>query len=367
MFIDQQIIHAKAGNGGHGCVSFRREKFIEKGGPDGGNGGHGGDVILVADKNANNLVDLYYKPRLVAERGGHGEGKRKQGKSAQSLVIKVPCGTVIRRLQFTSLAGCKLMVKGEAHIPGTDVEIERRRRTIKVSPTPTTDTDVVADLTEEGQQVVLCRGGRGGRGNCTFTSSTHQAPREFETGELGEIGEFELTLKIIADVGLVGYPNAGKSTLLSRLTAAHPKIAPYPFTTLTPQVGVTYFEDLGKLTIADVPGLIEGAHDNVGLGHDFLRHIERCRLLLLLLDMAGVDNRDPIDDYRKLLKELELYNPALLKKPRLIVANKMDLPDADANLKRFKRRCRRKVVTISALESRGLDELKKVLRSLRTN
>ncbi|MBI5687513.1 MAG: GTPase ObgE [Verrucomicrobia bacterium] len=365
MFVDCQKIHVKAGDGGHGCVSFRREKFIEKGGPDGGNGGHGGDVILVADKNANNLVDLYYKPRLLAERGGHGEGKRKQGKSGRSLIVKVPCGTVIRRLEFTPLAGCKLMVKGEAHIPGTDVELERRGRTIKVMPTPTAATDIVADLVEEGQQVVLCRGGRGGRGNCTYTSSTHQAPREFEQGELGEVGEFELTLKIIADVGLVGYPNAGKSTLLSRLTAAHPKIAPYPFTTLTPQIGVTYFEDFGKLTLADIPGLIEGAHDNVGLGHDFLRHIERCRLLLLLLDMAGVDNRDPIEDYRQLLKELELYDPAMLKKPRLIVANKMDLPEAAANLRRFKRRFRRKVVEISALESSGLEELKQTLRILR--
>ena len=366
MFIDQQKIHAKAGDGGNGCVSFRREKFIEKGGPDGGNGGHGGDVILVADKNANNLVDLYYKPRLIAERGGHGEGKRKQGKSRQPLIIKVPCGTVIKRLQFTPLAGCKLLVKGEAHLRGTDVEIERRRRTVTVTSTLAADTDVVGDMVGHGQQIVLCRGGRGGRGNCTFTSSTHQAPREFETGELGEEGDFLLTLKIIADVGLVGYPNAGKSTLLSQLTAAHPKIAPYPFTTLLPQVGVSYFEDHGTLTIADIPGLIEGAHDNVGLGHDFLRHIERCRLLLLLLDMAGVDNRDPLDDYRKLLKELELYDPAMLKKPRLIVANKMDLPAAAANLKRFKRSFRRKVVEVSALESRGLEELKNVLRSLRT-
>jgi GTP-binding protein len=366
MFVDQQKIHAKAGDGGNGCVSFRREKFIEKGGPDGGNGGRGGDVILVADKNANNLVDLYYKPRLQAERGGHGEGKRKQGKSGRPIYVKVPCGTVVRRLEFTPLAGCKLMVKGEAHIPGTDVELERRRgRTIRVSPSLPADTDIVADLVEEGQQVVLCRGGKGGRGNCTYTSSTHQAPREFEMGEVGEVGEFELTLKTIADVGFVGYPNAGKSTLLSRLTAAHPKVAPYPFTTLTPQIGVTYFEDMAKLTLADIPGLIEGAHDNIGLGHDFLRHIERCRLLVLLLDMAGMDNRDPLDDYRKLLKELELYDPAMLKKPRLIVANKMDLPEAAANLKRFKRSIRRQVVEISALESRGLDELKKTLRMLR--
>jgi GTP-binding protein len=367
MFVDCQKIHAKAGDGGDGCVSFRREKYIEKGGPDGGNGGHGGDVILVADKNLNNLVDLYYKPRLQAERGGHGQGKRKQGRSGALLMVKVPCGTVIRRLEFTPLAGCKLMVKGEAHLPGTDVEKERRGRTIKVLPTPPPDSDVVADLVEHGQQIVLCRGGRGGRGNCTFTSSTHQAPREFEMGELGEVGEFELMLKTIADVGFVGYPNAGKSTLLSRLTAAHPKIAPYPFTTLTPQVGVSYFDDMTTLTLADIPGLIEGAHANIGLGHDFLRHIERCRLLVLLLDMAGVDNRDPLDDYRQLLKELKLYDPAMLKKPLLIVANKMDLPAAAANLKRFKRRFRRNVVEISALENSGLEELKKTLRSLRAD
>ncbi|MBM3889932.1 MAG: Obg family GTPase CgtA [Verrucomicrobia bacterium] len=364
MFVDHVKIFAKGGDGGNGCVSFRREKYVEKGGPDGGHGGHGADVILEADPSQNNLVDLYYQPRLIAERGQHGQGKRKQGRSGRPLIVKVPCGTVVRRLRFTPLAGCRLMVKGEAHLPPTPIERKGRPRIIGEELAEPT-TDIVADLVERGQRVVLCRGGRGGRGNSSFATSTHQAPREFELAEKGEEGEFELTLKTIADIGLVGYPNAGKSTLLSRLTAAHPKIAPYPFTTLTPQVGVLYFEDHTTLTVADIPGLIEGAHKNVGLGHDFLRHIERCKLLVLLLDMAGTDARDPLDDYKQLLKELKLYDPELAKRPRIIVANKMDQPAAAENLKRFKKRFRRKVIEISALEKRGMDELKGALRKQR--
>jgi GTP-binding protein len=363
MFVDQVKIHAKAGDGGNGCVSFRREKYVEKGGPDGGNGGHGGDVILVADKNVNNLTDLYYAPRLKAERGDHGRGKGQQGRTGRPLTVRVPCGTIVRRIEFTPLAGRKLMIKGEAHLPPEAAESRPRRGHARLAPVvETAETDVVADLVEDGQQVVLCRGGMGGRGNAAFASSTHQVPREFELGEKGEEGEFELTMKTIADVGLVGYPNAGKSTLIGKLTHAHPKVAPYPFTTLTPHVGVLKFDDFETLTIADIPGLIEGAHANVGLGHDFLRHIERCRLLLILLDMAGVDNRDPLDDYKQLLKELGLYSEELMKKPRLIVANKMDQPAAAANLRRFKRRYRRKVIAISAMESRGLEELKAALR-----
>ncbi len=366
MFIDHVKIHATAGDGGTGCVSFRREKYVEKGGPDGGHGGHGGDVILVADKNVNNLADLYFVPRLKAERGDHGRGKSQQGRTGQPLVVKVPCGTIIRRIEFTPLAGRKIMIKGEAHLPPEEAEVRQRRGRARLAPVvETPETDIVADLVEDGQQAVLCRGGAGGRGNTAFTSSTHQVPREFELGEKGEEGRFELTMKTIADVGLVGYPNAGKSTLIGRLTAAHPKVAAYPFTTLTPHVGVMNFSDYGTMTLADIPGLIEGAHADVGLGHDFLRHIERCRLLLILLDTAGADNRDPLDDYKKLLKELELYSAALMKKPRLIVANKMDLPGAAENLKRFKKRFRRKVVEISALEQSGLEELKEALRGTR--
>ncbi len=220
----------------------------------------------------------------------------------------------------------------------------------------------LADLVENGQQFVLARGGRGGRGNTTFKSATHQAPREFEYGEPGEELQATLELKTIADVGLVGFPNAGKSTLISKITHAHPKIAPYPFTTLSPNVGILHYEDYGRVRVADIPGLIEGAHDGKGLGHDFLRHIERCRLLLVLLDMAGVDGRKPWNDLKQLLSELELHNPALLDKPRLVVANKMDLPAAKKNLAAFKRKQRGRVHEISALESSGLEKLKLAMR-----
>jgi GTP-binding protein len=221
---------------------------------------------------------------------------------------------------------------------------------------------MLMDLVENKQEFALAHGGRGGRGNTSFKSSTHQAPREFEFGEPGEELRVELELKTIADVGLVGFPNAGKSTLISKITHAHPKIAPYPFTTLTPNVGILQFDDLACVRVADIPGLIEGAHGGKGLGHDFLRHIERCHLLLMLLDMAGVDGRKPSDDYKQLLSELELHNPALLEKPRVVVANKMDMPAAKKNLAAFKRKHRGRVIEISALESAGLEKLKLAIR-----
>jgi Obg family GTPase CgtA len=256
-------------------------------------------------------------------------------------------------------------------------------------PTPPSEEelirDLIADLTEDGQRFILAKGGRGGRGNVHFKSSKHQAPREFEFGEPGEELWAELELKTIADVGLVGYPNAGKSTLISKITHAHPKIASYPFTTLTPNVGIiTFDDDFGRIRVADIPGLIEGAHSGKGLGHDFLRHIERCKLLIILLDMAGVDGRKPADDYQQLLKELELYNPEILRKPRLVVANKMDLPAAKKNLAAFKKSVGhasslsksktkkrtskmlvpQKVLQISALATTGLDKLKLALRKM---
>ncbi|NUN92659.1 MAG: GTPase ObgE [Verrucomicrobiae bacterium] len=324
MFVDRVKIYAKAGDGGKGCVSFRREKFVPKGGPDGGNGGDGGDVILRVDPHTSHLSDLLYQPRLLAARGEHGRGKNQYGRSAPPLRVKVPPGTEVRRLP---------------------------------------EGGFVADLVTPGSEFVLCKGGRGGRGNAVFRSSTHQAPREFDPGAPGEEGDFELELKTVADLGLVGFPNAGKSTLLTRISRARPKVGAYPFTTLHPVVGAMEFEDWGKLTIADIPGLVEGAHRNVGLGHGFLRHIERCRALVILLDMAGSEGRDPRSDYAALLKELELHNPRILHKPRLVVANKMDLPGAAEHLRRFRRKFRIKPFLISAEKGEGLAELKQALRA----
>jgi GTP-binding protein len=326
MFVDECVIKVQAGDGGRGCVSFRREKYEPWGGPNGGDGGRGGDVVLVGDDDTNNLVDYRYRPHWKAGRGEHGLGKDCNGREGDSVVLKLPLGTVVSSEE---------------------------------------SGQVVAEIVGDGQRVVLCKGGNGGWGNTHFKSSTNRAPRRANPGQPGERGVFRLVLKSIADIGLVGFPNAGKSSLIARLTKAHPKIAPYPFTTLHPQIGVIeYVEDSRhqqRLQLADVPGLVAGASENRGLGHRFLRHIERCGLLVLLLDMAGSDGRDPGGDYATLLHELKLYDPALLKKPRLIVANKMDLPDAAANLARFRRRHRRKVVGVSCATGAGLPELKKEL------
>jgi GTPase len=395
MFVDKVRIFAKAGDGGNGCVSFRREKYVDRGGPDGGDGGSGGDVVLIADKNCDNLGDLYYTPHLVAKHGEHGQGKNCYGRSAKDVAVKVPIGTqvfrttkpvrILRKTNYHPAAATEEFSPdvsvGLPFTPGRAKELAR-----VLANQPATDSsagaspsnemedepirDLIADLTEDGQRFVLAKGGHGGRGNVHFKSARHQAPREFEFGEPGEELWAELELKTIADVGLVGYPNAGKSTLISKLTHAHPKIASYPFTTLSPNVGIITFEDdFTRVRVADIPGLIEGAHTGKGLGHDFLRHIERCRLLIILLDMAGVDGRKPTDDYRQLLKELELYNPEILEKPRLVVANKLDLPAAKKNLAAFKKsrfaKSRvTKVLEISALEGEGLEKLKLALRKM---
>jgi GTP-binding protein len=326
MFVDECVIKAAAGDGGRGCVSFRREKYEPWGGPNGGDGGNGGDIVLVGDDDTNNLVDFKFKPHWKAGRGEHGLGKDCHGKEGDDAVLRLPLGTVV-----------------------TDLGTGR----------------VVAELVEDGQRVVLCRGGNGGWGNTHFKTSTNRAPDRANPGQPGEHGEYRLVLKSIADVGLVGFPNAGKSSLTSAITRARPKTAAYPFTTLHPQIGVIDYAD-GRggerhLLLADIPGLIEGASENRGLGHRFLRHVERCALLLVIVDMAGVDGRDPADDYRHLLDELRLYDPALLKKPRLVAANKMDLPEAVRNLARFRRRNRVDTVEISCLEATGLDRLKKEL------
>jgi GTP-binding protein len=321
MFVDRIKVFAQAGNGGRGCVSFRREKFVPKGGPDGGDGGRGGDVILRADHHVDNLSNLFYEPLIKAKSGSHGKGKKMAGRAAANKIVKVPVGTVVwPSEEVTSV------------IP-SEVE-ESRGETFKVtSRDPSTSLRMtegpIVDLTRDGQEFVLCRGGEGGKGNVHFKSSRNRAPRQYTDGEEGEQGHFLLELRTIADAGLVGYPNAGKSTLLRKLSAARPKVAAYPFTTLHPIVGVMDLPGYQHATIADVPGLIVGAHRGVGLGHEFLRHITRCPLLIFVIDVAGSEGRSPVEDLQNLRKEIDLYDETLSSRPWLVVANKMDLPDAN--------------------------------------
>jgi GTP-binding protein len=348
MFVDQIRIQAKAGDGGSGCVSFRREKFVPKGGPDGGDGGKGGDIVLRPDIHKDNLVDFYYQPILRAKRGEHGLGKNMYGKAAADSVYKVPVGTVVYRIPPQKL---EPVVSEEDGPTGT--------AKVRIDPA---DCQLVADLTEKDQEFILCRGGAGGKGNTHFKSSRNRVPRQFTEGESGEEGFFLLELRTIADAGLVGYPNAGKSTLLSKISAAHPKIAPYPFTTLHPMIGVVEFPGYARSTVADIPGLIEGAHRNVGLGHDFLRHIVRCKLLILVLDAGGSEGRSPLADLGSLRRELDLYDPKLSERPWLIVANKMDLPGAEDNLQLLRSRFADKtIVPVVANSGDGIAELKDVL------
>ncbi len=380
MFIDEIKVFARAGHGGKGCVAFLRETFRPKGGPSGGNGGRGGDVILQADHDLNNLINQYYVPRLIAEAGEAGMGKGMDGRAGKSLVVKVPCGTLVWKLPVASPLEEVIADAPQSHEDKPMISSVRRpviryagnERALEINleeddeGAGRVDPDkgeLVADLTEHGQQFVLCKGGRGGLGNRNFATPSRQSPRFAQPGEPGDEGDFLLELRIIADVGLVGYPNAGKSTLLTAISHAHPKIAPYPFTTLTPQIGIVEYTDYRRLVVCDVPGLIEGAHNNVGLGHAFLRHIRRCKVLVLLLDMAGTDGRTPWGDYHQLLNELELYDPAMLEKPRLVVANKMDEPVAEENLKKFKRRIRRTpVLPMAAGFDEGIDAFKQLIR-----
>lgn len=287
-FIDESKIYVLAGNGGNGCCSFRREKYIPKGGPDGGDGGKGGDVIVEASSRVHTLLDQRYHPHYKAERGQHGKGKNCTGRSGQDLVIIVPVGTVIKDAQTG---------------------------------------DVVADLVKEGQTAVIARGGNGGRGNARFATSTVQAPRYCEQGKPGDEKDFLLELKLLADIGLVGFPNAGKSTLISRVSSARPKIADYPFTTLAPNLGMVRWKDR-DFVMADIPGIIEGAHTGVGLGLRFLRHIERTTVILYLIDLSPDTGRDPRDEFTILRHELEEYSPQLVERKQLVVLNKCDLPEA---------------------------------------
>jgi GTP-binding protein len=385
MFIDEIKIYARAGHGGKGSVAFTREKYRPKGGPCGGNGGGGGDVILEADHDLNNLIAQFYQPRLIAKDGQQGLGKGMDGHAGKDLLIKVPCGTLVWKADpEPGEPGEAEETEGDEedseeptlrtstrHRPvfrtsgGVQVmEVDLSKESIDEKPPGLKSKgELVADLTEHGQRFVLCKGGRGGLGNRNFATSVRQTPRFAQPGEPGGEGNYLFELRIMAEVGLVGYPNAGKSTLLTAISHARPKIAPYPFTTLHPQIGILEYPDFFRLTVCDVPGLIEGAHRNVGLGHAFLRHIARCKILVLLLDMAGTDGRLPWDDYRGLLSELELYDPALLKKPRLVVANKMDEPAAAENLKKFKRHVRKiPVMTMSAAFDEGVMDFRNAIR-----
>lgn len=383
MFIDEIKIYARAGHGGKGCVAFAREKFVPKGGPSGGNGGRGGDVILEADHDLNNLIGQYYQPKLLAKDGDSGMGKGMDGHAGKDLIVKVPCGTLVWKVpsaapepgvesddddsddelpKFQTSTGKRPVIRHSGSGSAMEIDLSKED-TGADSDEGNKKGELVTDLTTHGQRFVLCKGGRGGLGNRNFATSVRQAPRFAQPGEAGGEGEFLFELRIMAEVGLVGYPNAGKSTLLTAISKARPKIAPYPFTTLHPQIGIVEYPDYVRLTVCDVPGLIEGAHNNVGLGHSFLRHIRRCKILVILLDMAGTDNREPWDDYKNLLNELELYDPALVEKPRLIVANKMDEAIAEENLKKFKRRIRKTpVMPISAAFDQGVEKFKNTIR-----
>ena len=385
MFIDEIKIYAKAGHGGKGCVAFHREAFVPKGGPSGGNGGRGGSVILQADHDLNNLIQQYYQPRLIAKDGGHGLGKGMDGHAGDDLIVKVPCGTLVWQIKdttpaiktkmaedgdededekpsFRTSASKRPLIRSAGGMIAQEIDLNKEASE-EASSADLQKGEIVADMTTHGQQFILCKGGRGGMGNRNFATPRRQTPRFAQPGEPGTEGEYLFELRIMAEVGLVGYPNAGKSTLLTAISKARPKIAAYPFTTLTPQVGILEYADWQRLTVCDVPGLIEGAHMNVGLGHEFLRHIERCKILVLLLDMAGTDGREPWDDYKQLLKELELYDPALLKKPRLVVANKMDEEAAVEKLKQFKKKIKKVMpLPISAAFDQGLENFKLTIR-----
>jgi GTP-binding protein len=372
MFVDRIKVFAQAGDGGRGCVSFRREKFVPKGGPDGGDGGRGGDVILKADPHVDNLSNLFYESIIKAKSGGHGMGKKMYGRAAQPKVVKVPVGTIVWRAEGggqnekersrkgPTLSPSRRLIRAGGNAQGSTVN-EQVTDPSTIGHQPSAAVPLV-DLTSEGQEFVLCEGGAGGKGNVHFKSSRNRAPRQYTEGREGEQGHFLLELRTIADAGLVGYPNAGKSTLLRKISAARPKVAAYPFTTLHPIVGVVDFPGYRRATVADIPGLIEGAHRNIGLGHDFLRHITRCQLLLFVVDVAGSEGRNPIEDLQNLRREIDLYDARLSQRPWFMVANKMDLPGATENLKALRKRFPSiAIVPASATKGEGIDDLKQKL------
>jgi GTPase len=332
MFIDEVRIRVKAGDGGNGCLAFRREKYVPRGGPSGGDGGRGGDVVLVANSNYNTLLHFRFNPEHSAERGRHGEGSNRTGRTGHDVELPVPIGTVV----FDADSGEQLV-----------------------------------DITEEGQRFVLAKGGRGGRGNARFASATHQTPTEHEDGRPGEERHLRMELKLLADVGLVGFPNAGKSTLISRISAARPKIADYPFTTLEPNLGVVSAHEHETYVVADIPGLIEGAHLGHGLGIQFLRHVERTRLLVHLVDVSEASGREPVEDFHVILNELASFSEELAAKPMFLVATKIDVaqdPERIAGIRKLSEERGLPFFEISAVTGQGIDGLKramadKVLRS----
>lgn len=322
MFIDEVTIYVKAGDGGNGCCAFRREKYVPRGGPSGGDGGRGGDVVLEASEHENTLLRYRFNPEHRAERGRHGEGSNRTGRDGASIDLPVPVGTVVH-----------------------DAETG----------------DLVHDFTRPGERFVVARGGRGGRGNARFATSTHQAPTECEPGHPGEEKRLRLELKLLADVGLVGFPNAGKSTLISRISAARPKIADYPFTTLEPHLGVVQLDDDRSFVVADIPGLIEGAHEGHGLGTRFLRHVERTRLLAHLVDVSEASNRDPVHDFEVVLRELASFSEELAAKPMLVVATKMDAAQDPSRVEALRRTALERGLpfcAISSVTGQGIEELK---------
>lgn len=325
MFLDEAVIYVKGGDGGNGCVSFRREKYVPKGGPDGGDGGKGGDVIFLVSKKTDTLMDLSSKVKYVAENGRPGEGSNKTGKKGKNLTIKIPIGTIVK-----------------------DKETEY----------------VLKDFTNADNSLIIARGGRGGRGNKHFSTPTNRTPRYAQDGKPGSERWIKLELKLIADAGLIGLPNAGKSTLLSRMSAVHPKIDGYPFTTRYPQLGVVALDDYSRFVVADIPGLIEGAHNGAGLGDEFLRHIERTKILVHLIDISPIDGSDPIDAYFTIRNELHLFNPKLSKKKEVIVANKVDLMDESSCLQKtaaLEEKLSKKIYPVSAITGKNITQLIKVI------
>lgn len=320
MFVDQVKVYVKGGDGGNGMVAFRREKYVPKGGPAGGDGGKGADVVFEVEEGLRTLMDFRYQRHFKAPRGEHGMSKNQHGRNSKDMIVKVPPGTIV---------------------------------------TDALTKEVIADLTEHGQRAVIAKGGRGGRGNSRFASPSNPAPELSENGEPGQERDITLELKVLADVGLVGFPSVGKSTLLSVVSSAKPKIAEYHFTTIAPNLGMVETEDGRSFVMADLPGLIEGAHSGVGLGHQFLRHIERTRVIVHVIDMAATEGRDPYQDYVTINKELEEYNLRLMERPQIIVANKMDMPEAEENLKIFREQLEEDypIFPISALTRKGLREL----------
>ena len=318
MFVDEVELKVEAGNGGDGCTAFRREKYVEMGGPYGGNGGHGSDIIFKVDEGLHTLLDLRYQKTIKGKKGENGKGKNQHGKGAEPLIVKVPQGTVV-----------------------TDL-----------------DTGfVIADLSHKNQEEIIAHGGRGGRGNTAFKTQTNTAPNYSENGEEGEKKNLKVEVKMLADVGLVGLPSVGKSTIISCVSASKPKIAAYHFTTLTPNLGVTKSSDGRSFVIADLPGLIEGAHEGDGLGDKFLKHIERTRVIAHVVDMSGSELRNPYEDYLLINKELKEYNENLTKKPMIVIANKMDLPESQENLKEFKKKVKCEIFEVSAAKNQGLQEV----------